>query len=122
MRLPTFGKPRIISCASLRRNHLALPRGCFEETLELLRSHGVEVDIEDLRGPGARLDYRFLGTHRDDQQSAFDALSRHDCGVLAATTAFGKTVVVGVPRFVNWESAVTRTIQRLTIVESIPRS
>ena len=61
MRLSTFGKPRIISCASLHRNHLALPRGCFEETLELLRSHGVEVDIEDLREPGAKLDYRFLG-------------------------------------------------------------
>jgi hypothetical protein len=87
MRLSTFGKPRVISCASLHRNHLALPRGCFEETLELLRSHGVEVDIEDLREPGAKLDYRFPGALRDDQQSAFDALSRHDCGVLAATTA-----------------------------------
>ena len=93
MRLPTFGKPRIISCASLHRNHVALPRGCFEETLELLRSHGIEVDIEDLLETGANLDYRFLGTLRDDQRSALDALSRHDCGVLAATTAFGKTVV-----------------------------
>jgi len=55
MRLPTFGKPRIISCASLHRNHLALPRGCFEEALELLRSHAVEVDIEDLREPGEPL-------------------------------------------------------------------
>jgi superfamily II DNA or RNA helicase len=93
MRLPTFGKPRIISCASLHKNHVALPRGCFEETLELLRSHGVETDIEDLREPGAKLDYRFLGTLRDEQLSAVDALLRHDCGVLAATTAFGKTVV-----------------------------
>ncbi|MHB8474534.1 MAG: hypothetical protein ACYDC8_17115 [Gammaproteobacteria bacterium] len=49
----------------------------------------MEPDIEDLREPGAKLDYQFLGTLRDDQQSAFDALSRHDCGVLAATTAFG---------------------------------
>jgi hypothetical protein len=96
MRLPTFGKPRIISCASPHKNHVALPRGCFEETLELLRSHGVEADIEDLREPGAKLDYRFLGTLRDDQQCAFDALSRHDYGVLAATTAFGKTVVAAV--------------------------
>jgi superfamily II DNA or RNA helicase len=93
MRLPTFGKPRVISCASLHKNHVALPRGCFEETLELMRSHGVKADIEDLREPGAKLDYRFLGTFRDEQQSAFDALSCHDCGVLAATTAFGKTVV-----------------------------
>ena len=93
MRLPTFGKPRIISCASLHRNHVALPRGCLEETLELLRTHGIEAEIEDLRERGAKIDFRFLGTLRNDQRSAFDALSRHDCGVLAATTAFGKTVV-----------------------------
>ncbi len=93
MRLPTFGKPRIISCASLHRNHVALPRGCLEEALDLLRSHDVEADIEDLRERGAKLDCRFMGTLRDEQQSAVDALSRHDCGVLAATTAFGKTVV-----------------------------
>ena len=93
MRLPTFGKPRIISCASLHRNHWRCLVAAFEETLELLRTHGIEAEIEDLREPGAKLDYRFLGTLRNDQQSAFDALSRHDCGVLAATTAFGKTVV-----------------------------
>ncbi len=93
MRLPTFGKPRIISCASLHKNHVALPRGCLEEAHDLLRSHDVETDIEDLRERGANLDCGFLGTLRDEQQIAVDALSKHDCGVLAATTAFGKTVV-----------------------------
>jgi superfamily II DNA or RNA helicase len=93
MRLPTFGKPRVISCASLHKNHVALPRGCLEEALDLLRSHTVETDIDDLRELGARLECRFLGTLRDEQQIAVDALSKHDCGVLAATTAFGKTVV-----------------------------
>lgn len=93
MRLPTFGKPRIISCASLHKNHVALPRGCLEEALDLLRSHAVETDIEDLREPGAIIDFRFMGTLRDEQQIAVNALSKHDCSVLAATTAFGKTVV-----------------------------
>ena len=93
MRLSTFGKPRIISCASLHRNHVALPRGCLEEALDLLRSHGVEIDVDDLRERGVQLEYGFLGTLRDTQQTAFDALSQHDFGVLAATTAFGKTVV-----------------------------
>jgi molecular chaperone DnaK (HSP70) len=36
---------------------------------------------------------RFLGTLRDGQAAAVEALSPYDCGVLAATTAFGKTVV-----------------------------
>jgi superfamily II DNA or RNA helicase len=72
---------------------VALPRGCLDEALDLLRSHGVEIDIDDLRERGVKLECGFLGTLRDEQQRAIDALSRHDFGVLAATTAFGKTVV-----------------------------
>jgi superfamily II DNA or RNA helicase len=36
---------------------------------------------------------RFRGELRPPQSRAFDALAEHDTGVLAATTAFGKTVV-----------------------------
>ena len=93
MRLSTFGKPRIVSCAELHPCHVTLPRGCLDEALGLLRSHGVEADIIDHREAGAPLAVRFLGTLRDGQAAAVEALSPHDCGVLAATTAFGKTVV-----------------------------
>jgi hypothetical protein len=31
MRLPTFGKPRIVSCAELYPQHVALPRGCLSK-------------------------------------------------------------------------------------------
>jgi len=93
MRRSTYDKPRIISCAVLHQKHLALPRGCLEDLLDLLRSHRVEADVEDLRERGAQLECRFLGTLRPEQQAAVAALSKHDNGVLAATTAFGKTVV-----------------------------
>jgi len=93
MRLSTFGKPRIISCAELHPHHIGLPRGCFDEVQELLRSHGVGTDIVDRREAGTPLAVRFLGTPRDGQAAAVKALALHDCGVLAATTAFGKTVV-----------------------------
>lgn len=72
---------------------MALPRGSLEEAIDLLSSHNVEIDIDDMRERGAQLDCRFLGILRDEQQSAVDAMSKHDFGVLAATTAFGKTVV-----------------------------
>ena len=36
MRLPTFGKPRVISCAELFAKHVALPRGCLDAALDLL--------------------------------------------------------------------------------------
>ncbi len=93
MRLPTYDKPRIISCAQLYQGHIELPRGCLAEAVELLRSNGVRAAIEDRREPGRRLDLRFLGTLQPEQQRAFDDIVQHDFGVLAAATAFGKTVV-----------------------------
>jgi superfamily II DNA or RNA helicase len=93
MRLPTFGKPRVISCASLHARHIGLPRGCLDEVQELLAEHGIECVVEDRREAGSRLSVRFSGTLRPEQNAAIQALAHHDFGVLSATTAFGKTVV-----------------------------
>ena len=93
MRMSTYGTPRIISCAALHPRHVALPRGCLDEALALLRSHHVEARVDDRRECGDPLPVRFLGTLRDQQVAAFDALAAHDLGVLAASPAFGKTVV-----------------------------
>jgi superfamily II DNA or RNA helicase len=95
MRLPTFGKPRIVSCAELHPRHIALPRGCFDEAVGLLSEQGASVDLDDLREDGTALPetVRFCGELRQQQSRAFNALIEHDNGVLAATTAFGKTVV-----------------------------
>jgi superfamily II DNA or RNA helicase len=95
MRFPTFGKPRIVSCAELHRRHVGLPRGCLDEAVELLRAEGAEVELNDLRVIGNPLAsrVRFQGTLSEPQIKAFEALLPHENGVLAATTAFGKTVV-----------------------------
>ena len=93
MRLPTFGKPRIIHCAEDGPNYLALPRGCLGETQQLLVSLGVEAALRDERFGGNPIDVRFHGELQPEQQLAGNALASHDIGVLAATTAFGKTVV-----------------------------
>ena len=42
MRLPTYGKPRIISCAELHPRHVALPRGCLDEAIELIKANGAK--------------------------------------------------------------------------------
>lgn len=95
MRMPTFGKPRIISCAELHPKHVALPRGCLEQTLALMRGYGAEVRLQDQREEGMPLplNVAFRGQLHPKQAEALDALASHDTGVLAATTAFGKTVV-----------------------------
>src|SRR5688572_7875532 len=79
MRLTTHDKPRIVSCASLHRRHVELPRGCLEEMLELLNAHGMRADIDDQRDLGAALTCRFTGTLRTEQQIAVGALVPHDC-------------------------------------------
>jgi len=93
MRLPTFGKPRVIFCAELFSKHIALPRGCVDAALDLLIASGIRLEVRDERNRGTPLGVRFLGTLTTEQQAAVDALTEHDIGVLAATTAFGKTVV-----------------------------
>lgn len=93
MRLPTFGKPRVISCAEMFSRHVAPPRGCLEDVLGLLNDLGIAVELRDERQHGAPLGARFLGTLTPEQEAAATDLLRYDTGVLAATTGFGKTVV-----------------------------
>ncbi len=93
MRLPTFGKPRIISCVELFPKHVALPRGCLDDLLALLNDTGIAAELRDERQPGQPLGAKFLGELTPDQNEAAAALLKHETGVLAATTAFGKTVV-----------------------------
>jgi len=93
MRLPTYDKPRIIQCAEDHAQHIALPRGCLEEMCDLLKGLGIRAVVRDERCTGTELSVTFQGELRLDQVAAAEAMSAHDTGVLAATTAFGKTVL-----------------------------
>lgn len=93
MRLPTYDKPRIIACAEEHPQHIALPRGCFDDVRALLCNLKIDIDIQDERVTGDPLDVAFQGQLRPGQQQAIDELLQHETGVLSATTAFGKTVL-----------------------------
>ena len=93
MRLPTYDKPRIISCAEDHSKHFALPRGCLDEVQQALQALKIKPVIRDERCGGKPLNVSFCGTLRPEQQAAAKAMLGHDTGVLAATTAFGKTVI-----------------------------
>jgi len=93
MRLPVFDKPRVIACSEEHAEHIALPRGCREETVALLQALKITVGERDERFAGTALNVTFTGTLRADQEKAGAAMLAHDCGVLSATTAFGKTVL-----------------------------
>ena len=93
MRLPTYGKPRVISCAEDYPQHIGLPRGCLAELEQLLSSLKIKPVFQDERCDGISLDVAFQGTLRAEQRVAAAAMAADDTGVLAATTAFGKTVL-----------------------------
>ena len=93
MRLPTYGKPRIIGCAEDFEMHLALPRGCLDEVESLLAANNIQVVCDDQRICGTEVQTNFCGQLREGQQKAVESLLPHNTGVLSATTAFGKTVV-----------------------------
>ena len=93
MRLSTHDKPRIIACAEDHPSHIGLPRGCFDDLLELLNDLGISATARDERQQGSPLELQFQGVLRPDQEVAAQAMLAHDSGVLAATTAFGKTVL-----------------------------
>lgn len=93
MRLSTFDKPRIISCAEDYPKYIALPRGCVDAVLGLLQEHGVKIEVIDERCTGEKIDSCFQGELYVEQKEAVKALLANDTGILSATTAFGKTVV-----------------------------
>ena len=93
MRLPTYAKPRIIACAEDHPQHIGLPRGCLDDVQQTLDRLGIRTVIRDERYAGHPLDVAFHGELRPEQKVAAEAMLEHDTGVLAATTAFGKTVV-----------------------------
>jgi superfamily II DNA or RNA helicase len=54
---------------------------------------GIKANIEDKRNVGNRISTEFLGELSTEQKKAVKEMLKHNTGVLAATTAFGKTVV-----------------------------
>jgi superfamily II DNA or RNA helicase/very-short-patch-repair endonuclease len=93
MRLQTYDKPRIIACAEDFPQHIGLPRGCLEEMQTLFKELKIPLSIDDQRQQGEKLEVVFKGTLYPEQEIASAALQKHEFGILAATTAFGKTVL-----------------------------
>jgi len=92
MRLSVWNKPRVICCAENFPRHIALPRGCLEAATALFSDLGIRCELRDERFGGTRIDVSFTGSLRPDQDEAVAGMLNHDTGVLAAPTAFGKTV------------------------------
>ncbi|WP_022950854.1 TOTE conflict system archaeo-eukaryotic primase domain-containing protein [Leucothrix mucor] len=93
LRFSTHGIPRFITCAKIEQGYLALPRGCADEAIDLLKEQNISIDINDKRQEGIELKgLKLLVKLRENQSLAVKIMSKHDTGILYAPTAFGKTV------------------------------
>ncbi len=94
LRLNVYNTPRVIDRSVNGDDYLILPRGCLDGALKTIRDEGAEWNIVDKRVVGNQIEgLHFIGELRDEQRLAAHELAKHDAGVLAAGTAFGKTVL-----------------------------
>ena len=129
MRLSTYGKPRIVACAEDHPHHIGLPRGCLEDIQLLFDDLGIGATVRDERIRPQPLKVTFQGQLRSEQKAAARALVAHDTGVLAATTAFGKTVIgawliaqraVSTLVLVHREALLDQWVERLSAFLDVP--
>ena len=92
LRLSTALTPRIISCTEDFSQHVALPRGCKDDAVSLFKKLGAELEINDLRWVGHKIEHRFHGTLTRVQINAVRPMLDHDFGILVAPPGAGKTV------------------------------
>jgi superfamily II DNA or RNA helicase/very-short-patch-repair endonuclease len=129
MRLPIYGKPRVISCAEEHSHHIGLPRGCLDDVRQLFADLGIKSTVREERHSGTPIAVAFAGELRSEQRAAAEAMVVHDTGVLAATTAFGKTVIaawliaqrgVSTLVLVHRQQLLEQWVERLSAFLNIP--
>lgn len=92
MGLSNYSNARYLYLGEDDGGFLCIPRGLLDGLSERCEEAGIPVQIEDQRAGGRPLDVCFTGELRDNQRAAVRAMASHDCGILSAATAFGKTV------------------------------
>lgn len=89
----TKDTPRIVYNGYDEGDYIVIPRGCYDELISQLSVAGVRYDVVDKRQKGRKTDIHFNGDLYSEQQIAAEKMLYNDIGVLAAATAFGKTVL-----------------------------
>ena len=89
----TKDTPRIVYNGYDEGDYIIIPRGCYDELISQLSNGGVRYEVVDKRQHGRKINVRFNGELYPEQQIAAAKMLSDDIGVLAAATAFGKTVL-----------------------------
>ena len=89
----TKDTPRIVYNGYDEGDYIVIPRGCYDELISQLSGAGIRYDVVDKRQRGRKIDVHFSGDLYPEQKIAAEKMLYNDIGVLAAATAFGKTVL-----------------------------
>ena len=85
--------PRIIFCGYDEGEYICLPRALKDLIIDKLIEFKIPYTLFDRRCEGRTLDVQFKGELYEEQLRGANEILKHENGVLAATTSFGKTVV-----------------------------
>jgi superfamily II DNA or RNA helicase len=116
LRKATFNIPRFLFVGEWHADRLVLPRGVLDQSLALLESAGATVVVQDARGVGTRVPWKFQGELRDGQEEAVRRMLAEDNGVLCAPPGAGKTVM-GCALIARARTSALVLVHRAVLVE-----
>ena len=92
MGLSNYDQTRFIYLGEDNNGYICIPRGLKDKLEDKCKESSIEIHYEDKRCAGRKINVKFTGQLRDNQEIAINKLSKYDNGILNAATAFGKTV------------------------------
>ena len=93
LRMSVYNVPMVIDCSKEDEKYLNLPRGTYDYLESLCNVNNIEIISKDERFVGNKIEVKFNGSLREEQQIAIDYMLKYDNGILCAPTGFGKTVI-----------------------------
>ena len=93
LRMSVYNVPMVIDCSKEDGKYLKLPRGTYNYLESLCNVNNIEIISKDERFVGNKIEFKFNGSLREEQQIAIDHMLKYDNGILCAPTGFGKTVI-----------------------------
>ena len=93
MNYSIYNVPRYIYEGYDEGHYIGIPGGLLEELRDRADDADININISDKRSRGRKLDLKFTGELRSEQETALKKIMQHERGIVSAATAFGKTVV-----------------------------
>ncbi len=93
IRQSTYNIPRVLQLFKEDDTFIYLPRGCYDDLINMFRILLVNFEIVDNTNKGEIIDVSFNGELFDYQRIAQREMLKVNNGILSASTAFGKTIL-----------------------------